>query len=472
MKLSLTILDMKIIIYRSCLEYKGGIHMENNATSGNLLKHIAFFAIPYLLSYFLQTLYGMADLFIVGQFNAVDGITAVSNGSQVMHMLTAILVGLAMGVTVSISHAVGAKKHKLVEKTIGNTITLFACISIISTLLLLIFVKPLVVLLNVPQEAMTGTVQYLVICFIGIPFITAYNIISSIYRGLGDSKSPMYIIAIACLLNIILDYIFIGLFHMGPIGAALGTTVSQSVSVIIALISMKYRTSDIHIKKEDLHLQSQVFKHILKVGFPVAIQDGCIQVAFIIITIIANSRGLNDAAAVGIVEKMVTAIFIIPSTMLATVSALSAQNIGAKDYGRARTVLKYAVIITTLYGIIVALIVECAAPTLLGLFTKDTTVILLGVQYISSYIIDTIFAGVHFSFSGYFAADGKSYIGFIHNIIAISLVRVPGSYIASIMYPHNLFPMGLAAPLGSLLSVIICLIAYRILKKKDELSVL
>ena len=472
MKLSLTILDMKIIIYRSCLEYKGGIHMENNATSGNLLKHIAFFAIPYLLSYFLQTLYGMADLFIVGQFNAVDGITAVSNGSQVMHMLTAILVGLAMGVTVSISHAVGAKKHKLVEKTIGNTITLFACISIVSTLLLLIFVKPLVVLLNVPQEAMTGTVQYLVICFIGIPFITAYNIISSIYRGLGDSKSPMYIIAIACLLNIILDYIFIGLFHMGPIGAALGTTVSQSVSVIIALISMKYRTSDIHIKKEDLHLQSQVFKHILKVGFPVAIQDGCIQVAFIIITIIANSRGLNDAAAVGIVEKMVTAIFIIPSTMLATVSALSAQNIGAKDYGRARTVLKYAVIITTLYGIIVALIVECAAPTLLGLFTKDTTVILLGVQYISSYIIDTIFAGVHFSFSGYFAADGKSYIGFIHNIIAISLVRVPGSYIASIMYSHNLFPMGLAAPLGSLLSVIICLIAYRILKKKDELSVL
>ena len=472
MKLSLTILDMKIIIYRSCLEYKGGIHMENNATSGNLLKHIAFFAIPYLLSYFLQTLYGMADLFIVGQFNAVDGITAVSNGSQVMHMLTAILVGLAMGVTVSISHAVGAKKHKLVEKTIGNTITLFACISIVSTLLLLIFVKPLVVLLNVPQEAMTGTVHYLVICFIGILFITAYNIISSIYRGLGDSKSPMYIIAIACLLNIILDYIFIGLFHMGPIGAALGTTVSQSVSVIIALISMKYRTSDIHIKKEDLHLQSQVFKHILKVGFPVAIQDGCIQVAFIIITIIANSRGLNDAAAVGIVEKMVTAIFIIPSTMLATVSALSAQNIGAKDYGRARTVLKYAVIITTLYGIIVALIVECAAPTLLGLFTKDTTVILLGVQYISSYIIDTIFAGVHFSFSGYFAADGKSYIGFIHNIIAISLVRVPGSYIASIMYPHNLFPMGLAAPLGSLLSVIICLIAYRILKKKDELSVL
>lgn len=446
--------------------------MENNVTSGNILKHIAYFAIPYLLSYFLQTLYGMADLFIVGQFNAVDGITAVSNGSQVMHMLTAILVGLAMGVTVSISHAVGAKNHQLVTKTVGNTITLFACISIVSTILLLVFVKPLVILLNVPQAAISGTIQYLIICFIGIPFITAYNIISSIYRGLGDSKSPMYIIAIACLLNIVLDYVFIGLFHMGPVGAALGTVLSQSVSVLIALVSMKYRASDIHIKKEDLHAQFSVIKQILKVGFPVAIQDGCIQIAFIIITIIANSRGLNDAAAVGIVEKMITAIFIIPSTMLATVSALSAQNIGAKDYQRACAVLKYAVIITTLYGIIVALIVESMAPTLLGLFTKDKTVILLGVQYISSYIIDTIFAGIHFSFSGYFAADGKSYIGFIHNIISISLVRVPGSYLASMMYPHTLFPMGLAAPMGSLLSVIICLIAYSILKKKDQLRVL
>lgn len=173
----------------------------------------------------------------------------------------------------------------------------------------------------------------------------------------------------------------------------MGTTVSQSVSVIIALISMKYRTSDIHIKKEDLHLQSQVFKHILKVGFPVAIQDGCVQIAFMIITIIANSRGLNDACCSRYCRKddyWPSLLFL--STMLATVSALSAQNIGAKTYGRARTVLKYAVMITTLYGIIVALIVEYAAPTLLGLFTKDTTVTLLGVQYISSYIMDTIFA--------------------------------------------------------------------------------
>lgn len=441
--------------------------MEKDFTSGSLLKHIAFFALPYLLSYFLQTLYGMADLFIIGQFNAVDGITAVSNGSQVMHMLTAIIVGLAMGVTVSISYAVGGKKHHLIEQTVGNTITLFAGLSLLATILLLIFKGSLVHLLGVPSQAVSGTIQYLTICFIGIPFITAYNIISSIYRGLGDSKTPMYFIAAACLLNIVLDYLFIGYFKMGPIGAALGTTLSQSASVVMALITMHKSPSHIHLKKDDFHPNGHIMKQIMKIGLPVAVQDGCIQVAFIIITIIANSRGLNDAAAVGIVEKIISAVFIVPSSMLATVSSLAAQNIGARCYERARKALHYALVITVIYGFIVAGIVEMTSTSILSLFTKETAVILLGSQYIRSYIIDTIFAGVHFSFSGYFAADGKSYIGFLHNILSMTLVRVPGAYIASQMFSKTLFPMGLAAPAGSLLSVIICLVAYEILKKKE-----
>ena len=441
--------------------------MERDLTSGNILKHIAFFAVPYLFSYFLQTLYGMADLFIVGQFKGVDSITAVSNGSQFMHMVTVVIVGLAMGVTVSISYAVGGKKHKLIENTIGNTITLFAGFSILLTVLLLLVVRPLVSVLDVPSAAVTGTIQYLVICFIGIPFITAYNIISSIYRGLGDSKTPMYFIGIACVLNILLDYIFIGYFDIGPVGAALGTTLSQTASVIIALISMKHQTSDLHIKKEDFKPKKEIMKQIMTVGLPVAVQDGCIQIAFMIITIIANSRGLNDAAAVGIVEKMISAIFIVPSSMLATVSSIAAQNIGAKKNKRAKDTLKYAMIITTIYGVIITLIVEFCASSLVGLFTKDTAVVVLGAQYISSYILDVIFAGIHFSFSGYFAAAGKSYISFIHNIIAITLVRVPGSYIASKLFKHTLFPMGLSAPAGSLLSVIICFVAYYILSKKE-----
>lgn len=434
--------------------------MEKNLTTGSVLKTIIYFALPYLLSYFLQTLYGMADLYITGQFNGVDSITAVSNGSQVMHMLTVIIVGLAMGTTVIIGKAIGGNKLDNAGRAIGNTITLFMGIAIVMTIVFLIAAKPIVLLIGVPQEAVAGTVRYLIICFIGIPFITAYNIISSIFRGLGDSKSPMYFIGISCVTNITLDYVFIGLCDLGPSGAALGTVLSQTFSVIAAFISIRKRKTGIKLVKEDFIPDRKVLGEILKVGIPVAVQDGCIQVAFIIITVIANHRGLDDAAAVGIVEKMISAIFIIPSSMLATVSALSAQNIGAGKYDRAAKTLKYATMITSVYGVFMAVIMQVLAAPLLALFTKDAAVVVLGTQYMKGYIIDSIFAGVHFCFSGYFAAYGKSYIGFMHNIISITFVRVPGSYLASKLSGDTLFPMGLAAPAGSLLSVIICVRVY------------
>lgn len=444
--------------------------MEKNLTTGSVLKTIIYFALPYLLSYFLQTLYGMADLYITGQFNGVDSITAVSNGSQVMHMITVIIVGLAMGTTVIIGKAIGGNKLDNAGRAIGNTITLFMGIAIVMTIVFLIAAKLIVLLIGVPQEAVAGTVRYLIICFIGIPFITAYNIISSIFRGLGNSKSPMYFIGISCVTNITLDYVFIGLCDLGPSGAALGTVLSQTFSVIVAFISIRKRKTGIKLVKENFIPDRKVLGEILKVGIPVAVQDGCIQVAFIIITVIANHRGLDDAAAVGIVEKMISAIFIIPSSMLATVSALSAQNIGAGKYDRAAKTLKYATMITSVYGIFMAVIMQVLAAPLLALFTKDAAVVVLGTQYMKGYIIDSIFAGVHFCFSGYFAAYGKSYIGFMHNIISITFVRVPGSYLASKLFGDTLFPMGLAAPAGSLLSVIICVCAYIYLKRSGKLE--
>ena len=443
--------------------------MEKNLTTGNLFKTIVYFALPYLLSYFLQTLYGMADLFITGQFCHVDAITAVSNGSQVMHMLTVIIVGLAMGATVTISRAIGADKKKDAARAIGNTVTLFMFVSIIFTAILLLFVRQIVALIGIPSEAVAGTTQYLVICFIGIPFITAYNIISSIFRGMGDSRTPMYFVAIACVANIVLDYVFIGFFHMGPSGAALGTTLAQTLSVIIALVSICKKGTGIHLIAVDFRPDHRVMTQILKIGIPVAVQDGCIQVAFIVITIIANHRGLNDAAAVGIVEKVISAVFLVPSSMLAAVSALAAQNIGAGKHDRAAKTLRYSIMITTIYGIIISVIVQLIAPGIVQAFTAEAAVIVLGTQYIRSYIWDCIFAGIHFSFTGYFCAYGKSYVGFIHNIIAIILVRIPGSYLASRFFPDTLFPMGMAAPAGSLLSVLICLLAYGWLKSHSGL---
>ena len=255
-------------------------YMEKNLTSGSVFKTIIYFALPYLLSYFLQTLYGLADLFIIGQFNGVDSITAVTNGSQAMHMLTVIIVGLAMGTTVAIGRAIGANKLEDAAHAIGNTITLFMVVAIAVTCVLLLSVRGIVSLLATPAEAVDGTVQYLVICFIGIPFITAYNIISSIFRGLGDSKSPMYFIAIACVANIALDYLFIGGMSLGPAGAALGTTLAQTLSVLIALISIRKRNTEIHLKRQHFRPSRAIMGQILRVGMPVAVQDGCIQIAF------------------------------------------------------------------------------------------------------------------------------------------------------------------------------------------------
>lgn len=445
--------------------------MEKNLTTGSVPKTMAYFALPYLLSYFLQTLYGMADLFIIGQFcgNDAGATTAVANGSQVMHMLTVILVGLAMGTTVVIGKAVGAKKLQDAQAAIGNTVTIFMIISVVLTVMLLIFINPIVAVMDTPKEAVKGITDYLIVCFIGIPFITAYNVISSIFRGLGDSKSPMYFIAVACGLNIALDYIFIGACGMGPLGAALGTTLAQTFSVIISFAAIKRMNTGLKLTRNDFVPRKNVLGEIVKIGLPVAVQDGCIQIAFIVITVIANNRGVNDAAAVGVVEKMISFIFIVPSSMLATVSALAAQNIGAGKHDRAEQILRYALGIIVVYGAIAIAVVEIFAPELVGLFSKNKVVVAMGVQYISSYIVDCVFAGIHFSFTGYFCAYGKSYIGFIHNMIAIVCARIPGSYLASVMYPDTLFPMGFAAPAGSFISIVICVGAFVWMKRRGTL---
>ena len=448
--------------------------MEKNLTTGSVLKNLLFFSLPYLLSYFLQTLYGMADLFIIGQFEGVASTTAVSIGSQVMHMLTVMIVGLAMGATVGIGRAVGGNDRRRAGKCIGNTVTLFMGLSLILTALLLLLRTPIVSLMSTPKEAVSGTVDYLTICFIGIPFITAYNIISSIFRGMGDSKSPMYFIAIACAANIGLDYLFMGVFHLGPAGAALGTTLSQAISVIVSLVVIRKQKHGIALQKQDFRPQKDVMGEVLKTGVPIALQDGLIQIAFIVITVIANRRGLNDAAAVGIVEKVMSFLFLVPSSMLSAVSALGAQNIGAKKPERALSTLRYAVFITVGFGVVVALMMQFFAEPVVSVFTDTaaeggTEVVRLGGQYLRGYVWDCIFAGIHFSFSGYFCACGKSFLSFLHNILAIAFVRVPGVYLTSKWFSDTLFPMGLATAAGSLLSVFICLFAFAVLRRRSVL---
>ena len=378
--------------------------MEKNLTTGSVFGNIVRFSLPYLLSYFLQTLYGMADLFIIGQYEGVASTTAVSIGSQVMHMLTVMIVGLAMGATVTIGQAVGARDRRGAAGYIGNTTTLFLALSVVVTGVLLALARPIAAVMSTPAEAVPGTVAYLRICFLGVPLITAYNIIASIFRGLGDSKRPMYFIAIACAANIALDYLFMGALHMGPAGAALGTTLAQAVSVAVSLVVIRRERDGIALTRGDLRPRRAVMGRILRIGVPVALQT-----------------------------------------------------------------LWHAIAVAFGFGVLISVVIQFVAEPVVGLFTDSAAVAAAGGQYLRGYILDCCFAGLHFCFSGYFCAIGRSELSFLHNITAVVLVRVPGAYLMSKWFPTTLLPMGLATAAGSLLSVIICVIAFLVLRRRGRL---
>lgn len=438
-------------------------------TQGSIIGNIMTFSLPYMLAYFLQILYGLADLFVIGQYCGVDSTTAVSNGAQVMYMVTVVLIGLAMGTTVLTARAIGAKDPERTRAVVGNTVTMFAIIAVVLMVVLLCLRGWIVGVMDTPTEALNGMEHYLTICFIGIPFIIAYNIIASIFRGLGDSKSPMYFVAVACVVNIILDFFFIGVLELGAMGAALGTTLSQAASVLFALCYIRRHKGVLDISHSDLRPQRDVIKLILKIGLPIAMQDGFIQISFLAITVIANGRGLVDAAAVGIVEKFIGLVFIVPSAMLSTVSAISAQNIGANKMPRAKQTMRTAMLITSVYGLVVSITLQFIPQVAVGLFTSDSQVLAQGSDYLRGYVWDCIFASLHFCFSGFFTACGYALISFLHNSLSIVCARVPLAWLSSMLYPDTLYPMGLSTCAGSFISCLICIGAYWWLKRKGKI---
>jgi len=482
-------------------------NLEGKLTEGSVAARLVAFSLPFLMANFLQTLYGMADLFIAGQFNGADVITAVSIGSQIMHMITVIIAGLAMGTTVLTARAVGAGKERDAGLCAGNSLLAFLIFSVFATAILFVFCPQIVALMHTPPEAVGETLSYLGICFLGIPFISLYNSVSAVFRGAGDSKRPLYFVAASCLVNIILDVFFMGPLALGSRGAALATVLSQAFSAFLAAfvlfargkrgacggasgdacggasgdacggtdgrggVSGGARGSSgacVRILRGDFRMDAKVLKALLQIGLPVSAQDGFIQVSFLVITIIANSRGLSVAAAVGIVEKIICFLFLVPSSMLSAISALAAQNMGASLHARARHTLYAGMAIASAFGALFALAFQFASVPFVSLFTHDAEVVQLGGQYLRSYVFDCFFAAFHFAFSGFFCAYGYSLLSFVHNTVSILLVRIPGAYLAAKYFPGTLYPMGWAPAIGSLLSSLICLGFYLLLKRNGK----
>lgn len=421
----------------------------------SLIKH----ALPFFASSFLQTLYGMADLIIIGQFAGVAETTAIAIGSQVMHMLTVIIVGLTMGCGEII---LSRKKNDgvTVDRKLGSVCSFFFIFSLALMLLSLLFVNLTALWMNTPASAVDGTVNYLFICSFGLPFIVFYNVLSSIYRGSGDSKTPVYFVLVATLVNIILDIVFMGKMGMGVRGAALGTVLSQAVSVIIAAIDLSFMRKKIGVGRIKLSLDKSVISSMMRIGTPIATHDGLIQVAFILITMIINRRGIIDAAAAGIVEKIISVLILVPSALHSSVAVLSQKSLEENNTKRAKETMCSALIASLLFGVAVTVVVQLFSPSFVSFFTRDAYVIRNGAAYLRGYVYETIFAAVHFALSGYFTALGLVGITSVHNIISIVFMRIPGVYFISLLYPGNLYPVGLASASGSLLSAVICIVVY------------
>ena len=437
---------------------------ELNLTQGSVPKVLLQFAVPFLVANILQALYGGADLFVVGQYDDSAGVAAVAIGSQVMQTITGIILGITTGTTVLIAIATGAKDNRKVASTIGSSIWLFSITGIILTLLLLH--SQIAEWMHTPTEAMSDTKSYILVCSTGILFIIGYNVVCGILRGLGDSKTPLYFIALACIINIVLDFILVGYFHLGATGAAIATVTAQGVSFATALCFLHRKGFHFEFTRRDIRLNGVLSKRILALGAPIALQDALINVSFLIITVIVNQMGVIASASLGVVEKIIVFAMLPPMAISSAVATMTAQNYGAGLIRRMNQCLLSGIGLALIFGVTVCLYSQFLPETLTAFFSKDPAVISMAAEYLKGYSIDCVIVSFVFCINSYFSGQGNSLFPMIHSLIATFLFRIPLSYWFSQIDSSSLFIMGFAPPLSTIVSLLICIWYLRYTKDK------
>ena len=443
-----------------------------NFTEGKIFSPLIRFALPVLFALFLQAMYGAVDLLIVGQFGGEMAdvyVSAVSTGSQIMHTLTIVITGLAMGLTVYVGGRIGAGEQEEAGAIIGSGITLFAIASVVLASIMIALSSVMADVMHAPQAAFADTVWYIVICSAGTIFIVAYNLVGSIFRGIGDSKIPLLTVAIACVLNILGDLLLVAVFDMGAVGAALATVFAQAMSVVVSLFIIRRRALPFRFSMKYLRPNGTYIKWILKLGIPIALQDLLVSVSFLVIHSIVNSLGLNESAGIGIAEKVCAFIMLLPSSYMQAMSAFVAQNIGAQKPERARKALFCGIASSLAAGVVMGYLTFFHGDLLAGIFAKEASIIAPAAEYLKAYAIDCLFTAFLFCFIGYFNGCGKTTFVMIQGIVGGICVRLPLSWIFSRMEPVSLFRIGMATPLSTIVQIILCGIVFVYFKKQREI---
>ena len=438
-------------------------------TEGKVAPTLVRFALPFMLSSLLQSLYGAADLFVVGQYAGAAAVSGVSIGSQIMSTVTMLILSLSMGGTVLIGNCIGQKNDEWAATAIGTMTVLFGLFALLLTPLMLLGTDAGVALMQTPPEAVADTRDYVFTCSLGLPFIIGYNALSGIFRGLGDSKTPVYFVALATVINIVADFVLVGGLKMGATGAAIATVAAQGLSFLAALVWMCKTGFSFPLTRRHLRLDGHSAKRILKVGAPLALQSTSVHLSFLIITAIINTMGLIASAAVGVTEKIMAFAFLPPDAFAAAVAAMTAQNIGAGKPERALQSLKWSIVFSLVFGLLVCGFANLFPEVLPAIFTTDGAVIRAAGLYMRTYSVDCILVAFVFSFNNYFSGCGNAMISMIHNVIATFAVRIPVTLVMSRLPDASLLHMGLAAPAASLLSIFICAGYFLWLRNKNKI---
>lgn len=439
---------------------------KTDFTQGSILNKLIPFMMPVLGALVLQAAYGAVDLLVVGRFGTTAGLSAVSTGSQILNLVTFVITQFAMGVTVLIARYIGEKNQGQIGELLGGAIIVFTMICIVLFVVMVFFANPLAILMQAPQEAVSLTSVYVRICGGGIFFIVSYNMLAAIFRGFGDSKSPLIFVAVACVVNIAGDLILVAGLHLDAAGAAAATVLAQAVSVILALIILKKKKYDFSISKHDFRINKQC-KRFIKVGLPLALQECLTQMSFLALCAFINKLGLEASSGYGVACKIVNFAMLVPSALMQSMASFVSQNAGAGKTERAKKSMLTGMGVGLVVGTIVFICVWSFGDILTSIFTTDAAVIKKGAEYLRGFAPETIATAVLFSMVGFFNGYEKTVWVMAQGLIQTLLVRLPLAYFMSIQPNASLTKIGLSAPVATCFGIILNVIFYFVFSKKQ-----
>lgn len=444
------------------------MHRSNDFTQGDIFLPLLRFSLPILAALILQTAYGAVDLWMVGRFATAADVSAVSTGSQLMHTITCVVTGLTMGTTVMLGQTLGQGKGEEAGSIIGSSIALFSLIAALLTAFTILGAGWLARITQVPEEAIPPSLSYIRMCGAGLCFITAYNVFGSIFRGMGDSKTPLMTVAIACAVNVAGDYLLVAVLGLGALGAAIATVCAQGVSVAVSLLVVSRRGLGFPFSPRDIRFHRVKVGRILRLGTPVALQDGLVSISFLVILSIVNSLGLVASAGVGVAEKLCGFIMLVPSAFSQSVTTFVAQNVGAGRPDRARKCLGQGILASLCFGVVIGYLSFFHSSVLAGLFNGDPAIVSAAADYLRAYAIDVLMTSFLFPFIGYFNGRGSTGFVMVQGLVGAFCIRIPVSFFMSRLLPVSLFRVGLATPCSSLAQILLCGGYFLWLRSKDK----